>query len=199
LDHLVSDQFFTSPTLLKRLANREDQEAWTRFVEMYGPMITRFLSRRESDLLEIEEIVQRVCIRILDAIPGFHYDPARGRFRSYLGTITAREYIRRQKERKPTTDLDFNTVGPTLEAEWEDESKSHLFDLAVKRVQAEVTAEVWYAFHQQWFNQRDVELLAQEMNRNASWLYQAKSKTLARLREEVDRLANDEGVFLRGG
>ncbi len=192
---LVSDPFTTSPTLLKRLANREDQEAWVRFVDKYGPLIMRFLASREHDPLEVEEIVQRVCICMMDAISGFTYDRSKGRFRSYLGAVTAHEFIKRQKERKPQTGIDFDTAGPKLEAEWEDAAMSYVLQLAMDRVQPEFTPEIWTAFRRQWLDQCKVEALAKETGRSTNWLYQAKHNVLKRLQEEVERLSDDDSLF----
>lgn len=193
----MSDPFLTSPTLLKRLADRADQEAWVRFVDLYAPLIMRFLHSREPDEAEVEEVVQRVCIRILESIGRFSYDRSKGRFRSYLGTITAREYVKRQKERKPTYLIDEQVAGPALEAEWEDTAKGYILGLAMDRIRPEFPDDTWEAFRRLWLEGCEVAILEAELDRSANWIYQAKHHVLKRLDLEVARISAEEDPFNR--
>lgn len=193
----MSDLFRTSPTLLKRLADLSDQEAWTTFVDLYAPLIAKYVGRRERNASEVEEIVQKVCVRVLAAIPSFNYDPEKGRFRSWLGTLTVRlaEEHRQQAGRHKTVELTPEVIGPAPEGDWEDEFKSYVFERAMQNVQKEFSAETWYAFEKQWIEHHNPKLLAEQMNRSTTWLYQAKSTVLARLRSEVERLSDDTELF----
>ncbi len=193
----MSDLFRTSPTLLKRLADLSDQEAWTTFIDLYAPLIAKYVGRRERNASEVEEIVQKVCVRVLAAIPSFNYDPKKGHFRSWLGKLTIQlaEEHRQQAGRRKTVELTDDVISPSSERDWEDEFKSYVFERAMLNVKREFSSETWMAFEKQWVEHSNPKVLAEQMNRSISWLYQAKSNVLARLRSEVERLSDDTELF----
>ena len=72
----------TNPTLLNRLGDWRDHEAWVDFVTRYDPVI-RFYSRRyRLDAELTEELCQRVWID-LARLRTFRYDPGKT-FRGWL-------------------------------------------------------------------------------------------------------------------
>lgn len=74
----------TSPTLLTRLRDRSDAEAWAIFARTYRDLITRFCRRRGLQFADADDVFQRVLLKLMKGLPGFEYDQGRGRFRDYL-------------------------------------------------------------------------------------------------------------------
>jgi RNA polymerase sigma factor (sigma-70 family) len=73
----------TSPTLLSRLGDWRDHEAWVDFVTRYDPVI-RFSSRRyRLDAESTEELCQRVWIDLARRMRTYRYDPGKT-FRGWL-------------------------------------------------------------------------------------------------------------------
>jgi RNA polymerase sigma-70 factor (ECF subfamily) len=73
----------TNPTLLNRLGDWRDHEAWVDFVMRYDPVI-RFTSRRyRLDAETTEEVCQRVWIDLARRMRTFRYDPGK-KFRGWL-------------------------------------------------------------------------------------------------------------------
>jgi RNA polymerase sigma factor (sigma-70 family) len=73
----------TNPTLLNRLGDWRDHEAWVDFVTRYDPVI-RFYSRRyRLDAELTEELCQRVWIELARRLRTFRYDPGKT-FRGWL-------------------------------------------------------------------------------------------------------------------
>lgn len=98
------DSLQTQPTLLSSVRRREE-DAWTRFHEMYrnfihGAARAAGLSREESD-----DIVQETMITVQNHIDGFSVDPDRGKFRTWLRTIV-RSRISDQYRRKKRNPLE---------------------------------------------------------------------------------------------
>ena len=79
----------TSQSLLMRVREPADGEAWARFVRLYGPLIYRWARRAGLGDEDARELVQDVMALLVRKLPDFRYDPARS-FRSWLKTVTPR-------------------------------------------------------------------------------------------------------------
>jgi RNA polymerase sigma factor (sigma-70 family) len=89
----------TNPTLLNRLGDWRDHEAWVDFVTRYDPVI-RFSSRRyRLDAESTEELCQRVWIDLARRMRTYRYDPGKT-FRGCLRRLCqsrAIDLLRKQK------------------------------------------------------------------------------------------------------
>jgi RNA polymerase sigma-70 factor (ECF subfamily) len=65
----------TNPTLLNRLGDWRDHEAWVDFVTRYDPVIRSASSRYRLDADTTEELCQRVWIDLARRMRSFRYDP----------------------------------------------------------------------------------------------------------------------------
>jgi DNA-directed RNA polymerase specialized sigma24 family protein len=77
----------TRVTLLARLGNPHDREAWEEFVALYGPCIFNFARRR----LPQEEDAADVLQEVLSAVLKGTYQRPKGRFQKWLLTIVLNE------------------------------------------------------------------------------------------------------------
>ena len=84
----VSPSPETRASLLIRLKDREDQAAWSEFVEIYQPVIRRLALRKGMQTADAEDVTQRVLLSVSRAIPRWEIDPQRGRFRTWLHRVT---------------------------------------------------------------------------------------------------------------
>ncbi len=75
----------TQPSLLRRVRDSADHESWRQFETQYGSLIVRYCRSRGVQLADAEDIRQIVMIGLSSALRSFHYDPEKGRFRTYLG------------------------------------------------------------------------------------------------------------------
>ena len=81
------DPITTRVSLLSRVRDPRDSEAWTRFEATYGDLIVRYARARGLSFHDALDARQIVLARLATVLRGFHYDPARGRFRTYLGAV----------------------------------------------------------------------------------------------------------------
>jgi RNA polymerase sigma-70 factor (ECF subfamily) len=79
----------TSLTLLMRLQDLEDHEAWTVFVQRYTPVIFAWCRRHHLQESDASDVTQDVLVKLMRSMQTFQYTPARGRFRGWLKTVTA--------------------------------------------------------------------------------------------------------------
>lgn len=91
----------TPKTLLRKIAeyaNGDDAAEWSRFVELYTPVIRQFVSVREDlGTADTDDMVQEIFVRLVGVLRAGTYRPEKGRFRAYLGTMVRRLLIDRHR------------------------------------------------------------------------------------------------------
>lgn len=146
----------TRATLLERLRDGEDALAWDEFFARYWPTIYSFARHRGCSQHTAEEIVQDVMLKVFQQRDVYQYDPARGRFRDWLGTVvrnTIAEYRRRPANRLRAAGGDTN-VGrleqaadePGPDAAWEAAFENSLLVALLDAVRRETNARTYLAF-----------------------------------------------------
>src|ERR1041384_4328400 len=78
----------TRASLLVRLRDGSDGEAWQEFVHLYAPIIYGFARKRGLQDADAADMMQDVLRSVSGAIGTLDYDRKRGSFRGWLFTIT---------------------------------------------------------------------------------------------------------------
>jgi RNA polymerase sigma-70 factor (ECF subfamily) len=184
----------TRPSLLVRIRDANDDGSWREFVDTYTPLVYRYCRRKGLQDADAADVAQEVLTEVARCIRRFEYQPERGRFRDWLGTIARRRLARflESKGRAPSTEANgcAEGVGQT-EAEWTDEFNSHLMAVALERVRPRCEPATWAAFSRVWLEDRSAAEAAAELRLPIEAVYLAKSRVLKRLREELLALAED--------
>lgn len=191
----------TSVTLLLRVRKTEDQEAWTRFVERYGPQILAWCRRCHLQDSDAADVAQEVLIRLVRAMGSFAYEPGRGSFRGWLKTVThnaVRDLVndcRRHGRGAGDThalqtlaDVCDEAASEELERRITQQYEQELLQEAEVRVQARVQPHTWQAYHQTAVGQQAPQTVAEELGMSVAEVYVARSRVLKMLSEEVERL-----------
>ncbi len=84
----MSDSPGTRPSLLVRIRDPGDREAWRQFVALYAPLIHSLCRQRGLQDADAADLTQEVLRAVVAAVPGLVYDPVRGSFRGWLDTVT---------------------------------------------------------------------------------------------------------------
>ena len=79
----------TSPSLLMRVRDPNDKESWKTFERIYGGIVRSYCRHWRLQASDADDIVQEVLASVARQIKDFEYDPTKGRFRGWLGTITS--------------------------------------------------------------------------------------------------------------
>src|SRR5438876_11068468 len=77
----------TRPSLLVRIRDPHDRDAWRQFVEASAPLIYRFARRGRLQDADAAEVTQEVLKAVARASRRLDYDPRRGSFRAWLFTV----------------------------------------------------------------------------------------------------------------
>jgi RNA polymerase sigma-70 factor (ECF subfamily) len=181
----------TSVSLLERLRSRNDQEAWSRFVSLYTPLLYFWVRRFKLSPEENEELVQDVFVTLVDKLPEFTYDPNR-RFRGWLWTVAINKLRARQRKQISVTarpgETDLLEGADTIAEFTEEEYRSHVTDRALQLMQKDFTTTTWRAFQEYVLNDRPVAEVAAELGMSVGAVYIAKTRVLGRLRTELSGL-----------
>src|SRR2546430_13211577 len=78
----------TRASLLVRLRDPHDKEAWGQFVQLYAPVVYGFAGKRGLQDADAAGLMQEVRRSVAGAAGRLDYDPKRGTFRGWLYTVT---------------------------------------------------------------------------------------------------------------
>ncbi len=188
----------THATLLLRLSAGQDAGAWSEFLERYGGLIRGYCLRRGLQAADADDIQQDVLVSLGRAMPGFRYDPSRGRFRSYLRTIVANAIATRFCQNRPGPSL--SSVGEPVQGDhgdqdepWEHEWRQYHLRLAMRTIEIEFSEADRTAFDLYAVQGRDARETAQELGMSVESVYQAKSRIMRRLSAIIAGQVEEEG------
>jgi RNA polymerase sigma factor (sigma-70 family) len=134
-------------------------------------------------------------IGLARSLRGFRYDPARGRFRSYLGRVVGHAITRFQQTRRHEVSLeDFSQAAAPAAPEddqWIDEWRAHHLRLALDAVRPTVEPTSLAVF-ERLLDGRDVAGVALEAGLTEAAVHKIKQRMRDRLKALVARQIQDE-------
>ncbi len=192
----------TRPSLILRLHDSHDTQAWQEFTAVYQPLVYRLARMKGLQDADAQELVQEVMVAVSRAVENWVPDPARGRFRHWLFRIARNlivNFLSRKKFRPlGTGDSRFARLleeqcDPACEesAVFDLEFRRETFRWAAEQVREQVRETTWKAFWQTTVGDRRIETVAAELGMTIGSVYIARSRVMARLREAVQRFQED--------
>jgi RNA polymerase sigma-70 factor (ECF subfamily) len=180
----------TPAGLLERLRQPGSTDAWPRFVALYTPLLrcwARRLGVRNSDA---EDLIQEVFTVVLQKLSTFRQHEEHT-FRQWLRTVTRNKWIdlRRCNKMPPqASESTLEEVPARAEDFWKVDYQRHLVKRALDLMRADFHATTWRACWEVVALHRPAAEVADELGITVGAVHAARSRVLARLREELDQL-----------
>ena len=185
----------TRMSLICRLQDPADIEAWDEFLEMYSTVVRRVARCRGMQSADSDNLVQEVMLKVAQSITGWLECEERGRFRPWLVRIAknaAVDFFRLRASRPWDTmgseveEAPYETTKPCEIATLIDlEYDRALFDWASKQVTESVEPKTWQAFWLTHVEGLSVQQAAEQLGVRVANIYFGRSRVMARLRELV--------------
>jgi RNA polymerase sigma-70 factor (ECF subfamily) len=192
----------TSWTLVARLKNVDDQDAWRQLYDLYSRLVFGVALKAGLQPAEAEEVLQETLASLSRHIQEFRADPARGSFRAWLMQM-ARWRIRDQFAKRlptaaPASSEEESAATPLLDrvpeqpvnlerlcdAEW----RERLREQAFRQLQLEVTAEQYQIFYLLMVEEKSAAQVARMLGRTQPQIYVIKHRVGRALKKIVRRL-----------
>jgi RNA polymerase sigma-70 factor (ECF subfamily) len=198
----VDDSPLTRASLLVQIRDGSNHSAWQEFIKLYGPIVYGFARKRGLQDADAADLMQDVLRSVSSAIGRLDYDRNQGTFRGWLFTITRNKIfsflsarrIRPQGSGDTTTNRLLDTQPDSSDGSeaWELEYQRRLAAIAMERVKGEFQEKTWQAFLLTAVEAVPVSDVARQTGLSPGAIYVAKSRVLARLKEEVESLQRQE-------
>ena len=188
----------TRTSLLIRIKDRGDCQAWTEFDAIYRPILLRYSLSHRLDEADAEDVVQHCMAAVQKHIGDFEYDPSKGRFRSWLRTI-ANNHIRSlcRKRREPIADS--GVLGEVQNRDtspedafarlWMEEHLKH----CLNRLRAATDPLSFRAYCRYVIDEWPVRKVCQELRIDQARLYKIKWRLTHKLEQHMQDLLGVEG------
>lgn len=186
----------TRPSLLLRVRDSADEEAWAEFYELYAPLLYRFARAQGLNHTDAEEVRSQCCMSLVRQIPTFEYDRQKGGFKGWLRTMVSRRVIDRLRKRREqqieSADLRRvpNADAPADEI-WEQQWREQHLRFCVQAVRGQVTETTWETFRLLVEEGLSVADVCQRLSVTQNQVYKARARMLALVREKMQYLDVD--------
>jgi RNA polymerase sigma-70 factor (ECF subfamily) len=183
----------TSASLLEQARDRRPS-AWERLVALYTPLLQSWLTAAGLQPADRDDLTQRVLEILVRQLPDFEHSGRPGAFRAWLRAIAVnllRELWRARPGPEAGDLLDqISDPGAALSRWWDEEHDRHVLEGLMSLVRPEFTDATWQAFRRVAFDGAPAREVAAELGLSVNAVLIAKSRVLARLRQEARGLVD---------
>lgn len=192
----------TRASLLIKLRDPQDHEAWVEFVEIYEPAVYRQLRKGGLQDADARELMQEFFVAVHRHIARWEPAKERGSFRGWLRRVTRNLVINWMKHGQRRMVALGGAESQSLfdelaerdsgeSAEFDRELRRAIFRRASALVRSEQSSQAWRAFWGTAVEGKSPADVAQELNMSAGAVRVAKCRVLARLKEVVRTIENE--------
>lgn len=184
----------TSHSLLVRLRDPADADAWYQFAAVYRPVILRMALARGLQHTDAEDLAQKVLVSVANSIE--RWEPSgRARFRTWLKRVIDNAVLNALTRTRPDTASAGDQVhellsrlpdhrGPDSEL-LRMEYRREVLQWAARRIRCEFTETTWQAFWLTAVQSRPAEEVGRLLGRTRGGVYAARSRVMRRLMQEI--------------
>ncbi|MEM7782014.1 MAG: sigma-70 family RNA polymerase sigma factor [Planctomycetota bacterium] len=190
----------TSKSLLLRIRDQKDEQSWRTFETIYGQIVRSYCIQKKLQPSDTDDIVQEVLTAVSKAIRSFEYDPSKGKFRGWLGTITAnkiKDFLHRKSRRRESlmpmgvedTRVHHQFADP--DNDWVKIFSERVYQEACRRVRPDFQERAWLCFELTWTRMIPAAQVGSQLELPIHSVYVNKSRVIKRLEKEIRMLAED--------
>lgn len=183
----------TQKSLIVRLADRHDSDAWFQFSNVYRSVIYSMARKHGLQDADADEVVQTVFSNISNALAQRPHDWARAKFRTWLFRVTFNAISNKFRSAKPDLGSgDTAVIGqlnrvpsPVELGDYDEAYEKAIFRWAAKQIRSEFQEETWNAFWMTAVMGRSCEDVARAIGKEIGSVYAARSRIIRRLRKKI--------------
>ena len=186
----------TSPSLLIRVKDRNDHQAWQEFFELYSPLLYHYAIERGLGHDDAEDVRASCYETIVKKISEFSYDSENTGFRAWLRTMVNRRVIDFARKRKlpvaESRDLrNLEDSHPSTDVLWDQNWRLHHLRYCVSIVSKKVAATSFEAFRLLTEEEMPVTEVCEHLEMSREQVYKIKSRFLELVRQEMKKFDLD--------
>jgi RNA polymerase sigma-70 factor (ECF subfamily) len=189
----------TTPiSLLERLRLHPDAASWQRLVDLYTPLVAGWLRSQGVQPADVDDLTQEVLGTLVRELPRFHHDLRPGAFRRWLRGIALNRLRAFRRARRPLPAggapaleeaLDrLEDPDSDLSRRWDEEHDRHVVRRLLELIEPEFEPGTWRAFRMVVLEGKPTRDAADALGLSPNAVRIAKSRVLARFRQEIDGL-----------
>jgi len=186
----------TNETLLARVRDPQDLQAWAEFVSIYRPLLYRVGRRHGLQDVDAQNLVQDVLQKVMRQVEQWESGKPSGGLRRWLATVARNTAIDAIRRVRPDAARGGTSIHEQLQdlADHPDPSEDELrreldrqaFRWAAARIHHEFTDSTWSAFWQTMVEGESCNDVAESTGRTLGSIYTARSRVMQRLKEVVN-------------
>jgi len=182
----------TRPSLLVRIRDKSDAQAWEEFFNLYSPLLFSYAHDRGLSHEDAEDICASCYTTLVQKISEFEYDRNNSGFRAWLRTLVQRRVIDlyRKKQHASAHSCELERIvdqGESPDEAWERNWRVHHIRYCVAQVGKRVEASTLEVFRMLTELDLTVPEICDRMGMNPDRVYQIKSRMLKLIRQELDQ------------
>jgi len=192
----------TSESLLIRVRDARDEQAWYQFTEVYRPVIVRLARGKGMQGADAEDLAQQVLVSVAGAINRWEPDAKRAKFRTWLRRVTENAILNALTRGSCDLVPGDSIVRSLAEQARSDDSldsqqlqlerRREIFRWAAAQVQEEFQADTWQAFWLTAVENQDVDEVAATLHKSRGSIYTARSRVMRQLQLKVQEFEAEE-------
>ncbi len=186
----------TRQTLIRRVRDPGDEEAWAEFDRIYRRFIIHVLGQMNVPAADLEDLTQQILATLIRDMPG--YDRARASFRTWLSAVirhAAFTHFRQARSRQQaldrfreeTEDPAFWTAESEIDAKIEAEWAAYVAKLAMERVSKQFQGGAMQVF-EMGLDDTPAEVIAERTGYSVASVYTLRKRVKKRLYLEIRNL-----------
>lgn len=187
----------TRTTLLIRIKDPRDTQAWAEFYGLYAPLLYRYARARGLPHEDAEDVCSTCYESIVRQIPHFEYNQQKGGFKAWLRTMVHRRVIDLLRRKREVSAEPGELEGLAFDRSqadelWEAEWRRQHFQFCLSQVRELVTPQTYEIFRLLLEGHTTVADICRQLQVTANQVYKAKSRMIEMIRERLDALDSFE-------